>query len=75
MANVKVFLAPSTAFASPPENNSWYPERIIMKSATVPANPTAQRITLATSGKMQLRVKMAPSDTESYWQPLYITKE
>ncbi len=60
MANVKVFLAPSTVFASPPENISWYPAKIIMKSEMVPAIPMAQRITLAIKGKMQPKVRIGP---------------
>ena len=55
-AKVKVLRAPSTALASPPENNNWYPAKIIINKATVPASPMAQKITLKIKGKMQSSV-------------------
>jgi hypothetical protein len=75
MAKVKVFLAPSTVFASPPENISWYPAKIIINREMVPAIPMAQRMTLAIKGKMQLRVRTGPLVESTNWQPLYMNKE
>jgi len=56
MAKVKVLRAPSTALESPPENSSWYPAKIIINRATVPASPIAQVIRLAIIGKIQSKV-------------------
>lgn len=56
IAKVRVFLAPSTCFGSPPEVRNLIPEKSIKKRAATAANPKSQLITNETIEGIQLRV-------------------
>lgn len=63
IAKVKVFLAPSTCFGSPPEVRNLIPAKKTKKRATTPASPKSQLSTKETITGMQLNVA-APFSTQ-----------
>lgn len=66
IAKVKVFLAPSTCFGSPPDVINLIPEKRIKKIETTAANPKIQLRTKEKIAGIQERVATSPFTKHSF---------